>query len=227
MRYFIILLLLAVVFPTCLDDRKENPPAIDSVVSVILLTDESLSDLYIRPDTGTLRKFLSPYLVTGLELSTVAVKANSYKQTVYFSGLLQAKKLPKSSNFIKNRRNLEENQIHLADAHQLLTTVLDSLQKGFSTVQRCDSSDVDNALKWVNIAAHNAVNKSHIVIVILASDLIQDLIRFVPEKAQPIHLPPGIQLIIIGQHSSEELERLFPGQKPLVVPSFQHLPPSP
>ncbi|MBL7806652.1 MAG: hypothetical protein JNN28_02495 [Saprospiraceae bacterium] len=223
MRYLLLLLLMALAVPSCMNEQEEPQVAIETAVSVILLTDDSLSDLFIRPDTGTLRKFLSPFLVHGLELSAVAVKNNSYKQTVYYSGLLQVKTLPGSDNFIKNRRNKEENQIRLAQAYQLLTPVLDTLQRKYVMAPRCDSSDVNNALKWVNIAAQNAVNKSNKVIVVLASDLVQDLIPYVQETAQPIHLPPGIQLVIIGQHPTVDFEQLFPGQRPMVLPSFQHL----
>lgn len=223
MRLLLIFPLLAFALPTCQNDREEFALAVEPVVSVVLLTDDSLSDLFIRPDTATLRVLLSPYLVGGLELSVVSVKADSYKQTVYYSGLLQVDTLPKSSNFIKSRNNRAENKKRMTQAAALLKPVLDSLQQRFDHTRKCDSSDVDNALFWVNIAASNAVKKSHKVIVILASDLVQDMIHYVQESTHTIQLPPGIQLVVIGHHPSVDLKQLFPGQKPLVLPSFQHL----
>jgi len=165
----------------------------------------------------------SPYLMHGLEISAVSVNSDSYHQTVYYSGLLKMDTPLQSSNFIKNRKYRKENQKCLANSNILLQAVLDSLQKRFINIPKCDSSDVNNALTWVNIAATNAVKKGHNVIIILASDLVQDLIKYVQETAHPVHFPPGIQIVVIGHHPSVNLEQLFPAQKPLVLPSFQHL----
>jgi len=210
----------------CTPSNIENTPlAVPTPrpLACILVTDATRSDQFIRPDTATLRILLAHYLFQGVELSVLAVLPNSYKQTVYYSGKLHLDTLPASSNFIVNRKNRTENQRRISGLGKILHPVLDSTQKQFIEMAVCDSSDVNGALYKAVITASNPAYKDRNVLVIIASDLLQDLIKYVEEETRPMQFPSNTRLVLIGNHPTIDLKKLFPRHSPIELPSFQHL----
>lgn len=208
--------------PSNIENTSSTAPTLQPL-PCILVTDATRSDRFIRLDTATLRNFLSHYLFQGVELSVLAVLPNSYKQTVYYSGKLRLDTLPVSSNFIVNRKNRKENQRRISGIDNLLHPVLDSIQEQFIEMTVYDSSDVNGAMDKTVLTASNPVYQDRKVLVIIASDLLQDLIKYVGEETRPIQFPSNVRLVVIGNHPSIDLKKLFPGHSPIELPSFQHL----
>lgn len=225
---FTLLLWLGCETKNALAPKPDSKPALASATPaapqpVILLTDPSGSDTFIKPDTASLSRFLAGYLHAGSEFTALCVLSDSYKQCPYYSGVIRLDTLAGSSNFVVDRQHRLENQRRLAGANQLLKPVLEQFQRKYLQIPKVPKSDVANALRVVSIAASNKAYANRKVIVILACDLLQDLIKYQAESIQPVQFPPNVQLVLIGNHPSVDLEYLFPGQNPIQLTSFQHL----
>lgn len=192
-------------------------------VPIILVGDATLSDPFIQPDTTTLRILLSKYVFSGVELTVLNVQSDSYRQQPYYSDVIRVDTLPGSSNFIRNRRNRIENQRRIAQVEKVLQPVLDSCFNRLLLAHRHTRSDVSNALRLAAMAASNPAYKGRQVIVVIASDLQEDILPGVPEVPHPVQFPSNVRILLIGHHPDIDLKRLFPGQTPVGIPSFHHL----
>lgn len=190
---------------------------------IVLLIDATRSDTFIQPDTASLAALLRRFRERGAELTGIAVLPDSYAQQTFYCRIAPMDTLPYSGNFILNRRNRIENRRRVQAAERLLKAAMEDVRHWIEQCGAHDTSDVQNALRLVEMTARAPAGAGREPLVILAGDLRQDRIHGIAESLAPVRLPSGIRLVIVGHHPETDLETLFPGQSPIELPSFKHL----
>ncbi len=196
------------------------PPA----TGITMVYDLSRSNTYLQPDDSTVIELLYEYAFNGVYLTGIHILSDSRIQQPWLSPFVHIDTLPIPNNFILAAKQLKRNQEAIRQAREKCAAVARQVGKHLFLPQDHDHSDVTGALRLAATAAHGYAGKGIRPVVIIISDLIQDVEPGAePEPIPAIDFPPDTEIILIGADPGVSLPSIFGAVKIRALPSFQHL----
>lgn len=198
--------------------------AIPPATGITMVYDLTRSNTYLQPDDSTVVELLYDYAFHGVYLTGLHILSDSQKQQPWLSPYIGVDTLPLPNNFILAAKQLKRNQEAIRQAREKCAAVARQVGTQLFLPQEQDYSDVTGALRLAAKAAHGYAEKGIRPVVIIISDLIQDLEPGIdPEPIPAIDFPPDTEIILIGADPSVSLPAIFGQVKIRELPSFQHL----
>lgn len=205
-------------------EANPQPPVPKIPVGLILAYDISESSLHQKLDSATISGYLMRHIFDGVAATGILVLPDSHLQQPWFMPLLKADTLPLPANFIQAERQRKRNAEALTQAERRCAEAVSNLCENMLLPQSQPFSDVSGALKLCALAAHSYAARGYKPVLVLVSDMLQDIQNVYGQETIPaFEFPPETEIIIIGADPSVSLNSIFGNHPISQFPSFEHL----
>lgn len=228
-----LLLVLAALVAAVLCCHKTEEPTPQTVTApmqqspgagIVMVYDLTQSDTCLKPDVQTTSALLMKHAFSGVCLTGIHILPNSQQQQAWLSPFIHADTTALPSNFILAAKQSKINKEVILKVRQECDSVARMACDRIFLPQVYKWSDVTGALRLAAMAAQGYADKGLHPIVIVVSDMLQDLepgpgIEPIPA----LNFPPDTEVIVIGAAPSVALKAIFGNVKIRALPAYQFL----